>query len=599
MKKILLGLFLTFSTAHAISVNSPQNYDKEFQGAKAPKNYIINSGGEINENDTDGSVVTTSDPSLVLEGKRSFEIAAASSGEPFSWVGVPFDRALFGRTCEASFVYRGNGSNFKAYATLNDVKVSAEVQLVNPSQTQPVSIIFPCGSSTTDTPKVVIESTATAPAIRVDNVYIGEAVSIGSVAQAVAIVRASRNANQSIGSTAATVVAFDSETLDAFGEMNTSTGVFTSKNSQTLNIYTSALIESYTSDEEHILAVRKNGTTVCRRSTSASNTFLGNNVGCQVSVVVGDTIDVTTDSGSDASYQVTGGAAITYLEIIKIPSSSEIVVRSDAPGSDWTAFTPTVTHGSGSATNVTHAGWYRCNGGDLELKYQSTFSNTSAAFSVWYYGLPTNFAALTTVNNDNLGFARFDDAGTAAFGGVVRIDTSTRLLVQYQAISTHTGTAPLLANQNISNTLPFTWTTSDSFTAYARVPVTASSPCPKNAQPLIPGSVFSSSLGVERIERAKVATVCSSSPCTITSQSGGFSSIVFNSTGNYTANFVSGTFSAAPTCQIQTNYLASGSFRNAIITTSPTTSSFTFITFVTTTAGAENSGFEIICMGPR
>lgn len=497
MRSLLLGLILT---TQALAVNSSlQSSDaKQFLGAKAHRNYIKNSGAEKNADfgiyDPNNRVIrTTTNP---LEGVASFEIAVpTSTADEFEWEAEPLQRGLWGKNCVASFTYSLNAAGYEVVVVdENTAPVSATVQLQNTESgsitpANKVELPFPCGASG-GTYRIFMSATGTQSSLsfKADSFYLGEWDGVGSVAQAEVVLNANRiTTNQSILTTDPTLVIFNSETIDPFSEYNTSTGVFTAKRSARLSVSARYELENLTADTGVNMLVYKNGSSVCGSfivgiASSNVNSRINN---CIVDVVTGDTIAIYSDSSSDNSYGIVASTIFSNFNIVKIPTTSEIVTQIGAPGSSWTAFTPTVTHGSGSATNVTHAGWYRCNGGDLELKYQSTFSNTSAAFSVWYYGLPTNFAALTTVNNDNLGFARFDDAGTAAFGGVVRIDTSTRLLVQYQATSTHTGTAPLLANQNISNTLPFTWTTSDSFTAYARVPVTASSPCAAASMPLI------------------------------------------------------------------------------------------------------------------
>jgi hypothetical protein len=61
--------------------------------------------------------------------------------------------------------------------------------------------------------------------------------------------------------------------------------------------------------------------------------------------------------------------------------------------------------------------------------------------------------------------------------------------------------------------------------------------------------------GTERIERIRVS-LCSTSPCSITDQSGspgswvGTNSVVRNSAGNYTMTITNGVFSGAPTCNV-------------------------------------------------
>lgn len=110
----------------------------------------------------------------------------------------------------------------------------------------------------------------------------------------------------------------------------------------------------------------------------------------------------------------------------------------------------------------------------------------------------------------------------------------------------------------------------------------------------VPNSnVVSSSGSQERTERASVNTTCTTSPCTVTSQSGTWvSSVVWNSMGHYTINFVPGVFSAPPSCIAMVNQFKVGS------TALPTTTSWTI--FSSNNSGAPtDAAFQFICMGPR
>lgn len=93
---------------------------------------------------------------------------------------------------------------------------------------------------------------------------------------------------------------------------------------------------------------------------------------------------------------------------------------------------------------------------------------------------------------------------------------------------------------------------------------------------------------------ASVKTVCSASPCTIGSQSGGFSNITRASTGAYTANFEAGTFSGTPVCTCSTV----GSSDGHCSAYGSTTSSSTVRTY--NPVGSSQDGYiEMMCVGPR
>lgn len=114
--------------------------------------------------------------------------------------------------------------------------------------------------------------------------------------------------------------------------------------------------------------------------------------------------------------------------------------------------------------------------------------------------------------------------------------------------------------------------------------------------PVLVGSVTSNTSGSERIERATIADggSCTSTPCTITYQSGTWiSSVTRNSTGNYTVNFVAGIFSSPPACTALTNQVIVSN--GAAITTS----AFNFATSNTSFAASDAARMSIQCMGPK
>lgn len=74
-------------------------------------------------------------------------------------------------------------------------------------------------------------------------------------------------------------------------------------------------------------------------------------------------------------------------------------------------------------------------------------------------------------------------------------------------------------------------------------PITSSLP-----MPLLTGSVTSNSSGLERVERVSIP-LCTTSTCTISSQSGAWvTSVTRSALGQYALNIAPGEFSAAPTC---------------------------------------------------
>jgi hypothetical protein len=132
------------------------------------------------------------------------------------------------------------------------------------------------------------------------------------------------------------------------------------------------------------------------------------------------------------------------------------------------------------------------------------------------------------------------------------------------------------------------------------------------APPILVGGVTSTGSGQYHMEYLSfggpggsvgLPSNCSTSPCTIYSQSGGISSVTLSSslaTDVYTINFTAGEFSAAPSCNVFISNFAGGN--NAVPTqsgaTTNTSSAFNFI--VTTNAGSNvTAGGYVQCMGPH
>lgn len=178
----LLALLLS-STAFANTLRTT-NFQQSLN-ANAPRNYIINSGAESNDlNVTDAGGIVSRTTTTPLEGDGSFIVDAASSTQKAIFTANDLQQGLIGQSCEATANYMGDATLYKAYVTLAGVTVSTEVTLINSgSNTQAISIIFPCGASTTADPAFVIEATGNGASIEVDSVYLGKALSLGTVAQ--------------------------------------------------------------------------------------------------------------------------------------------------------------------------------------------------------------------------------------------------------------------------------------------------------------------------------------------------------------------------------------------------------------------------------
>lgn len=116
--------------------------------------------------------------------------------------------------------------------------------------------------------------------------------------------------------------------------------------------------------------------------------------------------------------------------------------------------------------------------------------------------------------------------------------------------------------------------------------------------PYLVGSVTSNTSGQERIERVSVTSSCTSTPCTIASQSGSWlTSISRASAGNYTLNIAAGMFSATPTCVCYAGNTATLICQRLI--SSSTSSAININTSAVTTGTSTDGTFEVMCMGAK
>lgn len=112
--------------------------------------------------------------------------------------------------------------------------------------------------------------------------------------------------------------------------------------------------------------------------------------------------------------------------------------------------------------------------------------------------------------------------------------------------------------------------------------------------PIFIGSVTSGTSGAERIERFRVDSSCTSTPCTISSQSGSWlTSITRTATGKYTLNYPSTTWSAAPTCTF-----SFGTTVQSRLGGVPSTSSTLLETYNSSFTATDTEIYGI-CIGPK
>lgn len=184
LNKILINSILLFSTVGYAQVAVAPKYDA---GVYSAKNYVKNADAEKNDADViDASSIHSRSTSSPLEGAGSHLIDGSSTSQKVKFTTKNFDSLLANTNCQASFIYglASTASYYSAYVEdSSGNKMTADLVLTDGTSGSKEAVInFICPSS--NYVNVVIESTnASAPAIKVDHIYAGQALNLMQVNQ--------------------------------------------------------------------------------------------------------------------------------------------------------------------------------------------------------------------------------------------------------------------------------------------------------------------------------------------------------------------------------------------------------------------------------
>ena len=331
-----------------------------------------------------------------------------------------------------------------------------------------------------------------------------------------------------------------------------------------------------------------NSTNLAMNHISATNTQL-------TAVQSGDTISFATNP-----------LYLSFFASVPIVgwTSSQAAYRADVTPANWSGY-QTVSSGC-STTSATYADPSACTGIALTQLVNRNFGTVTTAGS----SLPG--ITFTPPRQGNyLICAHVQLSTTLIATDSVRLTDGTNILNQGKSVTisaagdgsvTVCGTEPYTGTGAITVKLQLAASTSTAAIVNGVASTSSAidwditekdAPMPA---PYLTGSVTSTTTGAEHIERANIAN-CTSSPCTVTSQSGSWiSSVTRTSAGLYVINFTAGEFSAAPTCTNNAYTDTPVSNGNSV----PTSSSFTALFRNTSFTPADpTGGFGVVCMGPR
>jgi hypothetical protein len=466
-----------------------------------------------------------------------------------------------------------------------------------------VNFVYPSSGSI----RIKITSVAAnEPNIYIDDCYLGEATNVSSVSQA-----------QLVGTVKVTGCASPwSTTSTTFASFATQAGCSYAVTGQALapttnipairfanlapgdyrieyegSLYTSATagrqdayFQFYDGSNEYREVSTIGGTTVgdFKPNFSASYTYTApqSNITLQVRAK-------TSNSQTTFIYGTTAQPGV--IRVYYFPSQSQLAVSSAQTDYDWTSFTPTYSASFGTVTGSSC--YKKRRGPDLLVKCTGITGTVTAA--IGSIDIPDSLVLDTTKNpslsglqgNSAVGLFYQDGAANRNAAIVTLPATSTTKVY----VGPRSSDTAILAPQNMNNF----YGSSEEFSLNFTVPIVGWSE--NQRAPTLIGSVTSNASGAERLERAQVTSSCTSSPCTIASQSGSWlTNITRSTTGTYAINYPSGTFSAAPTCVCNSSIS-----QNRFCSTQSATTTSVSILMTDQTNTLLDSAFNILCMGAR
>lgn len=595
-------------------------------GSAYGRNYVRNSMAVNNTENVSvtGTATVARNTTTPLTNIADFAITLPNNATDYvEFTLDALDLGLAGQNCQLLLDYKASsiGSNVQAQVVQGGV-VAVTAQLAAISNAQQVSINTVCGTATTTVRISNATGNTGTSSINVANVTYGKATNVGTVSQAQLIGSAFFANGGNPTKSGGTLGPFSADPSFPGPTIITNPGPGVIQTTDTnlpqvtvnnlpagiyLVTFTGGAGVNGTSDNS--LAI-SDGTDIRGRQTTSIGgahvfpfniqaTFEYSTAGNRTFELFG------SSSASVLNLQNATQNAQTQFSIVRLPSSGEIAVSPNVqPVWGFAQMTSAVSvqnFTSASWITANNAGWtgYNFRGaatapttsGDLGTKIalrpgtylvaaslSATASAASCSFGLWD---GTNRRGIS-----QLGISTATTQGGITMVGTFTYNTSTVADFRVQVVR-NTGSGNCQIDTGGEGGLgdgPFEITVT---------PISQGI-----TTPILVGSVTSQSTGAERIERAYIAgggAACTSTPCTITRQSGSWlTSVSRSSTGSYSLNIASGIFTAAPTCTFATQ--SPGPVR---VGTTPTTTLFDFTVVNAAGSAVDTSDMNIICMGPR
>lgn len=340
------------------------------------------------------------------------------------------------------------------------------------------------------------------------------------------------------------------------------------------------------------MAINDGTTTCAATNVNQGTTGLNQSVKCTFNYTAPGTrtfeLYVATSSATAFNLQnsTTSPATNAKFKLRYYPTRSQQAVSSAQADYDWTAYTPTLSAGFGTATSVSF--FHKRVGGDLHVK--GTFTTGTTAASTGTITLPsgltldtTRISIQNTSSNAGAQVGNFAQTGANRAGPIITATGTSSLLVY---IGDQWGNATMLTPNPINVVLGNSTHVSVNFV----VPISGWNTSQR--APTLVGSVTSNSSSAMREEWwVGTSSNCTTASCSTQSTSGTIT-LSRSGTGAYQADIPSGTFSAIPSC-----HAGSSAFSHYVGGRSLT--AFNFQAVNSGGAGVDAAYLTVRCIGPR
>lgn len=571
------------------------------------RNFVINPDCRLNTSNitASGGTLTRNTGSATLDAISECQWDASASAQTLKFDLDSFPSGVSGANCEAKITKSSTDGLIQAYIEQNSIAITSSPVLVSGASS--TSLNYPCGATAT---KVVLQSTADAAPIKV-GIYSGLATNLSNVAQARYVggirwftsncIWVNNASNSpllpSADSDCPTSPEIDGSAVAPGTKVPQVTFTGLTAGKKYVASFIGGIIR-YSANTSASVRINDgtNYTSGACYTDSALSLFCPtsiNHVFTASSSSITISAHLIAGSGTASLAGLNASDNPVEIRLYEYPSSSEIAVRADLAASFWTGYHDS-TCGGWTRTNTAYGDFAAdasCALTQLNAKNISCVATGSVLPAIaCTFPRPGDYkVCLTTAGTISAGANhsyQLTDGTTAQAWSSGYNSYSPNMCGTWQV----TGTTKTftLQGKSASGTVTMDAQGATATAVWSVEAITNNTPAP-----VLVGSVTSNSTGQERIERAYI--VNSAGTPGISSQSGVWiSSITDSGIGNYVANFVSGIWSAAPTC-----VMTCASADSIPRTIHATTSSASFTCDDANTGSRIDDNMEILCMGPR